>query len=154
MNVFQEIKKEHQEFRNLISKIEKAKGEKKATLFKEFYAMITGHHEAEEHVVFKDVKKKSDEKGKSVVLEMIEEHNLITYQFSLLERTSMDNETWDAKFSVLKEIVTHHLDEEEKELFEQARKVLTEKEITDKYEPFEDTQEKYQKEQEEKLAKK
>ncbi len=154
MNVLQEIKKEHQEFRDLIPKIEKAKGDKKTTLFREFYAKIKGHHEAEEHVVFEDVKSKSDEEGKSIVLEMIEEHNLITYQFSLLERTSIDNETWDAKFSVLKEIVTHHLDEEEDELFKQARKVLTEKEIKDKYEPFEDTQEKFQKEQEEKLAKK
>lgn len=103
---------------------------------------------------FKDVKQKSDEEGKSVVLEMIEEHSLITYQFSLLERTSIDNETWDAKFSVLKEIVTHHLDEEEDEFFKQAKKVLTDQEIKDKYAPFEDTQEKYQKEQEEKLSKK
>ncbi len=154
MNVLQEIKKEHQEFRNLILKIEKAKGDKKVSLFHDFYSKIKGHHEAEEHVVFKDVKQKSDEEGKSVVLEMIEEHSLITYQFSLLERTSIDNETWDAKFSVLKEILTHHLDEEEDEFFNQAKKVLTEQEIKDKYAPFEDTQEKYQKDQEKKLSKK
>ena len=42
MNVLQEIKNEHQQFRDLIAKIEKAKGAKKATLFKELYAGVIG----------------------------------------------------------------------------------------------------------------
>lgn len=82
---------------------------------------------------------------------MIEEHSLGAYQFSVLQRTSVDNETWDAKFSVLKEVLTHHMDEEEKELFTQARKVLTEEELVEKYEPFEEAEEKYEKEQRDKL---
>ena len=151
MNVLQEIKNEHQQFRDLIAKIEKAKGAKKATLFKELYAGVIGHHEAEEQVLFKDIKKMSDKKGQSIVLEMIEEHSLINYQFSLVQKTGIDNESWDAKFSVLKEILTHHLDEEEKELFKQAKKVLTKKEITEKYQPFEDIQETQEKKQTKKL---
>ena len=95
----------------------------------------------------------SDKKGQSIVLEMIEEHSLINYQFSLVQKTGIDNESWDAKFSVLKEILTHHLDEEEKELFKQAKKVLTKKEITEKYQPFEDIQEKQEKKQTKKLNK-
>lgn len=129
----------------------KSKGEKKKTLFRELYAKIKGHHEAEERVVFPDIKKKSDEEGKDVVREMIEEHSLGAYQFSVLEKTSIDNDTWDAKFSVLKEVLTHHMDEEEKELFEQARKVLNKKDLEEKYDPFESTMEEYEKMQQKKL---
>ncbi len=154
MDILQEIKKEHEEFKNLISQIENSEGNSKKELFKELYAKISGHHESEEHVLFPDVKEKSEEEGKEVVREMIEEHHLGSYQFSLLERTSIDNETWDAKFSVLKEVLTHHMDEEEKELFKQARKVLTEETLQEKYQPFEDTMEKYKKEKEKELQNK
>ncbi len=151
MNVLEEIKKEHEEFRSLIGQIEISDGKNKKDLFEDLYAKIKGHHEAEEHVVFPDVKDKSEEDGKEIVREMIEEHSLGAYQFSVLQRTSVDNETWDAKFSVLKEVLTHHMDEEEKELFTQARKVLTEEELVEKYEPFEEAEEKYEKEQRDKL---
>lgn len=151
MDILQEIKKEHEEFKELISQIEKAKDTQKKKLFEELYAKIYGHHEAEEQVLFADVKKNSDEEGQEIVREMIEEHNLASYQLSLVERTSISNETWDAKFSVLKELLTHHIEEEEKNLFKQAKKVLDKKTLTEKYEPFEATMEKYEKQQEAKL---
>ncbi len=151
MNVLEEIKKEHEEFKSLITEIENSDGETKKELFKDLYARVKGHHEAEEHVVFPDVKEKSDDQGKEIVREMIEEHSLGAYQFSVLQRTSVDNETWDAKFSVLKEVLTHHMDEEENELFKQAREVLSEEELQEKYNPFEKTEEKYKKEKEDEL---
>lgn len=151
MDVLIEIKKEHDEFRSTIAAIEKAKGQKKLELFNEFYAKLHGHHEAEERVLFPDVKKMAKKKDKEVVLEMIEEHNIGTYQFSLISRTGMDNETWDAKFSVLKEVLTHHMDEEEKEFFKLAREVLDEEVLAAKYEPFEETMTKYMEEQKKKL---
>ncbi len=151
MNVLEEIKKEHEEFKSLITEIENSDGETKKELFKDLYARVKGHHEAEEHVVFPDVKEKSDDQGKEIVREMIEEHSLGAYQFSVLQRTSVDTETWDAKFSVLKEVLTHHMDEEENELFKQAREVLSEEELQEKYNPFEKTEEKYKKEKEDEL---
>ena len=141
MDVLQEIKKEHEEFRDLIKKIEEASGTTKKSLFETLKMNVTAHHKAEEAVVFPDVKAKSDEEGKDIVREMIEEHSLATYQMSLLARTAVENETWGAKFSVLKEVLTHHLDEEEKELFKQAKKVLTKDELIQKYEPFEKKEE-------------
>jgi hemerythrin-like domain-containing protein len=141
LDILQEIKSEHDEFRKLILKIEKASSQKKKSLFAELNVKIHGHHEAEEKILFKDVKSRSEDEGKDVVLEMIEEHNLATYQLSLLDRTSTENETWDAKFSVLKEVLTHHMDEEEAELFKQARQVLSKEELKEKYQYFEDINE-------------
>ncbi len=141
MDVLQEIKQEHEKFKDLIKQIEEASGKTKKSLFETLKMDVSAHHKAEESVVFPDVKAKSDEEGKDIVREMIEEHNLGTYQMSLLERTSVDNETWNAKFAVLKEVLTHHMDEEEKELFKQAKKVLSKDELIQKYEPFEKKEE-------------
>lgn len=151
MNILEEIKSEHEEFRELMNTIESSEGSKKKELFEKLYVNVVGHHEAEEHVLFNDVKESSDKEGKSLVLEMIEEHSLIDYQFSVVQKTSISNETWDAKFSVLKEIVTHHLDEEEDELFKQAKQVIIPKMLEAKYSAFEENVEKYKKEQEKKL---
>lgn len=151
MDVLKEIKKEHDEFRDLIKKIENAEGKNKKDLFHELYTKIKGHHEAEERVVFPDVKTRADKDGKDTVMEMIEEHSLGAYQFSVIEKTAIDNETWDPKFSVLKEVLTHHMDEEEKEFFKEAREVLKKEELEEKYEPFEATHDEYKKKQEEKL---
>jgi len=46
-----------------------------------------------------------------------------------LEAEAKDDETWSAKFTVLKEQVEHHVEEEEGEMFKKARKVLSREEI-------------------------
>ena len=107
-------KEEHSEAKKLLKKIEKSKEDKKE-LFRELFVMIHAHHTSEEAVIFPVVKERAKKKDTETLLEMIEEHNLIKYQFSLVDRTSEENETWDAKFSVLKEILEHHLKEEVKE---------------------------------------
>ncbi len=48
---------------------------------------------------------------------------------SELDTEAKDDETWTAKFTVLKENIEHHVEEEEGELFKKARKVLSQEEI-------------------------
>lgn len=137
MNVLEHIKEEHADFRKKLTKIENAKGEQKKVIFKELFAEIHGHHEAEEQVVFPLVKAKKDEKAQDIVLEMIEEHTLGMHQFKVLDKTPVEDETWDAKFAVLKEVLTHHMDEEEKEFIPKAQKAITEKVLVDILPKFE-----------------
>ncbi|MDP3386674.1 MAG: hypothetical protein Q8S24_05535 [Eubacteriales bacterium] len=54
--------------------------------------------------------------------EMIEEHTLVNYQLSVLEKESVENETWDAKFSLLKEELDHQLEEAEEDFLSMANK--------------------------------
>ncbi len=137
MDVLTHIKEEHNEFKDLMKKIQESKDSKKKDLFRDLYAKLNGHHEAEEHVLFPLVKEKVDEEDKKVVLEMIEEHSLGNYQFSVLERTSIDNETWDAILSVLREVLEHHMDEEEEDFITLARKVLPKEQLEDLLDEFE-----------------
>jgi hypothetical protein len=41
-----------------------------------------------------------------------------------LEATDVTDETWGAKFKVMKENIEHHIEEEEGEMFKQARAVF------------------------------
>jgi hemerythrin-like domain-containing protein len=43
---------------------------------------------------------------------------------SELEATPVDDETWAAKLTVMKENLEHHIEEEEGEMFPQARQVM------------------------------
>ncbi|HVG20670.1 MAG TPA: hypothetical protein VNI02_16595, partial [Blastocatellia bacterium] len=46
-----------------------------------------------------------------------------------LEASPKDSEQWTAKLTVLKENVEHHVEEEEGEMFKQARSALSKEEV-------------------------
>ena len=151
MDVLMHIKEEHAGFKEKIAEIKTAKGDRKKKIFRELYAEIHGHHEAEEKVVFPIVKEKAEEEAQKVVLEMIEEHSLISYQFSVVEKTSVENKTWDAKFSVLREVLEHHLEEEEEEFLPMARKMIYKEIWVEALDKFETVLEENKKEKEKEL---
>lgn len=151
MDVLKHIKEEHEEFRGLMKKIESAEEDQKEVLFHELYANLYGHHKAEETVVFPKVKEKVKGEDKEVVLEMIEEHYLGMHQFKVLETTPVDHETWDARFSVLKEVLDHHMKEEENEFMPLARKVMPKEWLDDILKEFESVLEKKKMEKEKEL---
>ena len=61
-----------------------------------------------------------------ITLEAFEEHRLVKQLLRELEGLDKSEETWTAKFTVLKENIEHHVEEEEDEMFKKARKVLSE----------------------------
>jgi hemerythrin-like domain-containing protein len=48
-----------------------------------------------------------------------------------IEGVPFDDETWAAKFTVMKENIEHHIEEEEKEMFKQARDVFGKEELSE-----------------------
>lgn len=120
--VLDEMKKEHEEFREKIRQIKESNGQRQEKYFKELYLDITTHHKAEEATDFKSVMKRGSAKDKDVVREMMEEHNLIEHQFKRCVAVKMTDDTWKARFSVLAEVLESHLKEEEDEFFDIANK--------------------------------
>jgi hemerythrin superfamily protein len=57
------------------------------------------------------------------VLESLEEHHVVKWTLSELEKMSPEDERYEAKFTVLMESVRHHVEEEE-ELFPKVRRLL------------------------------
>ena len=58
------------------------------------------------------------------ILESLEEHHVVKWTLSELEKMKPEDERFDAKVKVLMESVRHHVEEEEDELFPKARRLL------------------------------
>ena len=58
------------------------------------------------------------------VLESLEEHHVVKWTLSELEKMKPEDERYDAKVQVLMESVRHHVEEEHEELFPKARRLL------------------------------
>lgn len=63
------------------------------------------------------------------VLEGLEEHHIVKWTLSELEDLAPDAERFDAKVTVLIELVRHHVEEEEGEMFPKVREALGRKEL-------------------------
>ena len=85
-------------------------------------------HEAIEEEIFYPALKEHP-KAKEIVLEGYEEHHVVDQIMGELENTSVEDERWGAKFSVMKENIEHHIEEEEDDMFSKARDVFSKDEL-------------------------
>ena len=64
-----------------------------------------------------------------MALEAYEEHHVVDMVMGEIETTAPSDETWMAKFMVMKENLEHHIEEEEGEMFKQAQQVFDDEEL-------------------------
>jgi hemerythrin superfamily protein len=96
---------------------------KKAAIAKLCMA-LTVHAKMEEKIFYPALRKAGKQKEKDSVLEAAEEHACVKDLVAKIKRIQGRDETVEAKVTVLKELVEHHVKEEESEIFDEARKVL------------------------------
>jgi len=87
------------------------------------------HERIEEEIFYPALKQHP--KARDIVLEGYEEHHVVDEIMGELEATDVSDETWGAKFKVMKENIEHHIEEEEGEMFKNARQVFERKELED-----------------------
>lgn len=130
METFIEIlKQDHQEVKQLFSQIEK--GGDKQKLFSQLQEELKLHMEVEEKFLYPALEKQQESEIKEKTLESYEEHHTAKMVLQELGKVSPTNERWKAKVSVLKELIDHHVEEEEKMLFKMATKVLDKSQVQD-----------------------
>ena len=130
MDAFTLLKKDHKTVAGLMEKIDATteralKGREE--LFTQLKSELDIHAQIEETILY-PVLEKADETH-DISLEAYEEHKVVKQLLAELAAEPKDAEEWTAKFTVLKENVEHHVEEEEGEMFKKARKVLSEEEI-------------------------
>jgi len=91
-------------------------------LFEKIKAEMLIHERIEEEIFYPALK--AHPKAKDIVLEGYEEHHVVDEIMGELERLPVTDETWGAKFKVMKENIEHHIEEEEGEMFKTARQVF------------------------------
>lgn len=129
MNAFTLLKADHKKVAGILEKIDSTteRGVKtREELFTRLKTELEVHARIEE-TIFYPVLKKADE-TRDITLEAFEEHRLVKQLLGELDTMGKGEEQWTAKFTVLKENIEHHVEEEEGEMFPKARKVLSEEE--------------------------
>ncbi len=117
------LKSDHEEVKALFEKFEKARsdGPKKKAARQALIELKV--HAAIEEEIFYPAFDKELGKGEAheIYLEAEEEHHVAHMLIAELDGMPDEDETFDAKFTVLAENVKHHIQEEEKEMLPKAK---------------------------------
>jgi hemerythrin-like domain-containing protein len=134
MDAIKLLKNDHVEMRGLLTKLEAStpRGlQKRKQLLTEIAAKLKAHSAIEEEIfypAFKDAGKKGDDD--KMYFEALEEHRAAgELVLPDLLNTDVGSEKFSGRAKVLKELVEHHADEEEKEMFPRAKKLLSKDEL-------------------------
>jgi hemerythrin superfamily protein len=123
MDVFKLLKKDHREVKTLFKKCAEASSSKaREKLFQQIAQELTMHTQLEEEIFYPRLRQ--EEKLEETIGEAYEEHHVAKLLIQELSEMSPDEERWDAKLTVLQEMVEHHVQDEEKELFPKAERAL------------------------------
>jgi len=122
------LKEDHKKVKGLLGDLEKSSmrgGPRAQKLVAQIDKELTIHSQIEEEIfypAFRDAVTSKDDK--KMYFEAKEEHHVVKLVLPEVKEGGMPNEEFAAKCKVLKELVEHHADEEEKEMFPEARKAL------------------------------
>lgn len=125
MNVFTLLKTDHKKVAGILEKIDATteRGVKtREDLFTQLKSELDVHTHIEETIFYPELEK-ADETH-DITLEAFEEHRLVKQLLGELEQMDKGDEQWTARFTVLKENIEHHVEEEETDMFPKAKKVL------------------------------
>lgn len=137
MSIYDELKHDHEEVKQMLEELcelSARAGRRKAVLFEKFKAEMIAHSRVEEKVFYDALKGKKE--GKEEALEGYEEHHLVDVMLREMSRLDVGDERWKAKLKVLKENIEHHIEEEEKEIFDTAEDILSDEEAEEIGERF------------------
>jgi Hemerythrin HHE cation binding domain len=132
MDAISLLKADHDKVKKILDEGESTteRGVKTRTeLFETIKAELSIHERIEEEIFYPALK--NHPKAKDIVLEGYEEHHVVDEIMGELEATDVTDETWGAKFKVMKENIEHHIEEEEGEMFKHARQVFDATELED-----------------------
>lgn len=121
--ILQDLHNDHQEVSALIEQIMNTEeSSERTSLFKEMMNMLLAHSHAEQQVLYKKMEKSDDEKARKFALEGTNEHQIVEQQLQQMAKArNKATEQWTAQLTVLRELVNHHVREEESTGFSCAR---------------------------------
>ena len=124
MNIYNYLKKDHRTVAELFDKILSSKSSnKRQLLFQEVANELLIHAETENATFYAALKK--HEETAELIEHAEKEHAEVKKYISKISGLSIESEKWLEQFGEFKHSVTHHVEEEEGDIFEKAKKVLS-----------------------------
>jgi len=126
-DVLDTLKQEHDEVKELLNQLVKSEsGATRKSLLKKIKLALVPHSRAEEKVVYNAIIAKKDNEAKIDGEEGYHEHGLADKMIATLSKiSSATSPQFSAGAKVLKELIEHHISEEEKNVWKDVRKHFT-----------------------------
>ena len=130
-NIFEALRESHDKQRRLLDELTQTHGDtdKREGLFAVLKAELEHHAAAEERHFYVPLMEHDQTQEKA--RHSVAEHHEIDELVETLEQTDYSAPSWLVSAKKLQHLVTHHLDEEEQEVFQVAGKVLSDNEKTE-----------------------
>ena len=131
-NAIELLKEDHRKVKKLLEQGDETTENAVKTrteLLEKIKAEMQVHETIEEEIFYPALQQ--HEKAKEIVLEGYEEHHVVDQILEELDEVSVEDERWAAKFSVMKENVEHHIEEEEDDMFKKAKQIFSDDELNE-----------------------
>jgi hemerythrin superfamily protein len=112
------LKEDHEKVNRFFEEYEEADARRKQEIAKTAIQELEVHAALEEKLIYPTIREAID--ADELMNEAIEEHHVVHLLIRELKKLKPGDEKFDAKFSVLGEMVKHHIEEEETEMLPQA----------------------------------
>ena len=123
------LKQDHEKVRGLLGQFENATGARRQKLLTQIEKELKVHTTIEEEIFYPAYREAARKKeDKKLFFEAVEEHHVVDMVLPEMNDGSSPEEL-KAKAKVLKDLVEHHAEEEEKEMFPRARKAMEKEEL-------------------------
>ncbi len=113
------LESQHREVEALFKKLES--GADRAGVLEKLANSLAAHMAIEQDIFYPAIKQVDDD----LVNEAFEEHSIAEVALKRLLATGPDDEVFSARVTALKEVIEHHVSEEEDELFPEVDKALS-----------------------------
>jgi hemerythrin-like domain-containing protein len=124
------LEKDHRRFEEMLKRGEKTTeraAKQRTELLNALTTELNLHELVEEKILYPALK--AHPEARDIVLEGYQEHHIADVLTQELHTLPADDERWGAKFKVLKESLEHHIQEEEGEMFRQARGIFSREDL-------------------------
>jgi len=122
------LERDHDDLKKMFKTYEEAEESAPATrrtIFQQIRDELIMHTIIEEEIFYPAVKALANEDAHKMQAEGEQEHALLKQLLAELDRLDPKNDEFQAKMKVLKDLTTHHNDEEEKDLFKKCKSEMS-----------------------------
>ena len=127
------LKEDHQKVRKLLGELEATSDRgagKREKLLAEIEHELKVHTRIEEDIFYPAFREAAERKDDTkLYFEALEEHHVVDMVLPEIKSAGPESDQFAAKAKVLKDLVEHHAEEEETEMFPRARKLMDREEL-------------------------
>lgn len=129
MNALELLKDDHKKVKRMLSDLVKlgkdGSKKQKQELLDQIEMEVKIHSELEETIFYPAFRKAAQERDEKVLFfESTEEHHVVDTVLPEVKASAGKNEEFSGRAKVLRELITHHASDEEKEMFPRATEIM------------------------------